>query len=172
MGLLDLFRRQDKATQKRSYAAVNKGRLFADFMASSRSADSEIRWALDDLRNRSRDLERNNEYFRRYLQLLRTNVVGENGFRLQIKATNPDGSPDSAGSKIVESAWSEFSRMGGPTVSGKMSLIDLENHVISSVARDGEVFLRIVRNRILRHGIAVQIILLRRRRRPPQQQLR
>ena len=158
MGLLDLFRRQDKAAQKRSYAAVNKGRLFADFMASSRSADSEIRWALDDLRNRSRDLERNNEYFRRYLQLLRTNVVGENGFRLQIKATNPDGSPDSAGSKIVESAWSEFSRMGGPTVSGKMSLIDLENHVISGVARDGEVFLRIVRNRILRHGIAVQII--------------
>jgi len=158
MGLLDLFRRQDKAAQKRSYAAVNKGRLFADFMASSRSADSEIRWALDDLRNRSRDLERNNEYFRRYLQLLRTNVVGENGFRLQIKATNPDGSPDSAGSKIVESAWSEFSRMGGPTVSGKMSLIDLENHVISAVARDGEVFLRIVRNRILRHGIAVQII--------------
>ncbi len=158
MGLLDLFRRQDKAAQKRSYAAVNKGRLFADFMASNRSADSEIRWALDDLRNRSRDLERNNEYFRRYLQLLRTNVVGENGFRLQVKATNPDGSPDSAGSKIVESAWSEFSRMGGPTVSGKMSLIDLENHVISGVARDGEVFLRIVRNRILRHGIAVQII--------------
>ena len=158
MGLLDLFRRQDKAAQKRSYAAVNKGRLFADFMASNRSADSEIRWALDDLRNRSRDLERNNEYFRRYLQLLRTNVVGENGFRLQVKATNPDGSPDSAGSKIVEAAWAEFSRMGGPTVSGKMSLIDLENHVISGVARDGEVFLRIVRNKILRHGIAVQII--------------
>jgi lambda family phage portal protein len=39
-----------------------------------------------------------------------------------------------------------------------MSLIDLEAHVIRAVKRDGEVFLRIVKNRTFRHGIALQII--------------
>jgi lambda family phage portal protein len=161
MGILDIFKKpapKPRGIQRRNYAAAARGRLFADFVGSNRSADSEIRWALDELRNRSRDLERNNEYFRRYLQLLRTNVVGNNGFRLQVKAVNTDGSPDIVGSQIIENAWREFARLGGPTVDGKMSLIDLENHVISAMARDGEVFLRIVRNRTFRHNIAVQII--------------
>lgn len=161
MGILDIFKKpspKPRGIQRRNYAAAARGRLFADFTGSNRSADSEIRWALNELRNRSRDLERNNEYFRRYLQLLRTNVVGNNGFRLQVKAMNVEGTPDVAGSQIIESAWSEFSRLGGPTVDGKMSLIDLENHVITGMARDGEVFLRIIRNNSLRHRIGVQII--------------
>lgn len=159
MGLFDVFKR-DKApkTGKRNYAAATKGRLFADFQGSNRSADSEIRWAIRDIRNRSRDLERNNEYLRRYLQLLRTNVVGENGFRLQLKARNPDGRMDMAGNNIMEAAWAEFSRMGGPTVDGGMSLIDLTNHIITGTARDGEVFLQIVKRPFLRHGIGLQII--------------
>lgn len=160
MGLLDIFKKQPKpkGMQTRNYAAASKGRLFADFIGSNRSADSEIRWALNELRNRSRDLERNNEYFRRYLHLLRTNVVGNNGFRLQVKAVNPDNSMDVSGSQIIENAWSEFSRLGGPTVDGRMSMIDLTMHVIAGMARDGEVFMRIVKSRSLRHGIAVQII--------------
>jgi lambda family phage portal protein len=160
MGILDFFSKPKKAKgfQRRNYAAAARNRLMADFIGSNRSADSEIRWSLNELRNRSRDLERNNEYFRRYLQLLQTNVVGNNGFNLQVSAVNPDGSPDSPGSQIIENAWREFGRRGGPTVDGKMSLIDLEAHVIRAVKRDGEVFLRIVKNRTFRHGIALQII--------------
>ena len=161
MGILDIFKKpspKPRGIQRRNYAAASRGRLFADFSGSNRSADSEIRWAIEELRNRSRDLERNNEYFRRYLQLLRTNVVGNNGFRLQVKAMNIEGTPDVAGSQIIENAWAEFSRLGGPTVDGKMSLIDLENHVISAMARDGEVFLRIVKDRSFRHNVALQII--------------
>ena len=159
MGIMDIFRRSSKAKpSKRNYAAAAKGRLFADFVGSNRSADSEIRWALRDIRNRSRDLERNNEYFRRYLQLLRVNVVGENGFNVQVRGRNPDNSLDRAGNNIIEGAWREFSRMGGPTVDGKMSMVDLCNHIITGMARDGEVFLQIVKGNYLRHGIAVQVI--------------
>ena len=159
MVIMDIFRRSNKAKpSKRNYAAAAKGRLFADFVGSNRSADSEIRWALRDIRNRSRDLERNNEYFRRYLQLLRVNVVGENGFNVQVRGRNPDNSLDRAGNNIIEGAWREFSRMGGPTVDGKMSMVDLCNHIITGMARDGEVFLQIVKGNYLRHGIAVQVI--------------
>lgn len=158
MGILDIFSRSKKPKSRRNYAAASKGRLFADFNASNRSADSEIYPVLRDLRNRSRDLERNNEYMRRYLQLLRTNVVGEGGIRLQMKARNPDGGMDIGGNNIVESAWTEFCRYGGPTVDGQMSMIDLLNHVITGVARDGEVFLMKVRANYLRQGYALQLI--------------
>ena len=158
MGIFDVFSRSAKDTKKRSYAAASKGRLFADFRGSNRSADSEIRWALPDIRNRSRDLERNNEYFRRYLQLLRVNVVGEKGFNLQVKGRNLDGSLDRAGNNIIEGAWKEFCRLGGPTIDGRMSMVDLSDHIITSVARDGEVFMRIVKNAGLRHGISLNLI--------------
>lgn len=160
MGILDFFKRpsKPKGIQRRNYAAAARGRLFADFTGSNRSADSEIRWALNELRNRSRDLERNNEYFRRYLQLLRTNVVGESGFRLQVRARDASRNIDVLGNQLIEDAWGEFSRIGNVTVDGKMSLIDVQNHVISGMARDGEVFIRIVKGKFLRFGIALQIL--------------
>lgn len=158
MGLLSFFTRTKSASAKRDYLAASKGRLYMDFKGSNKSADAEIRWSLRDLRNRSRDLERNNEYARRYLQLLQTNIVGESGFRLQLKGRNIDGTIDMAGNNIIEAAWEDFCRLGGPTVDGKMSMTDLSNHVIRGMARDGEVFLHIVNKNYLRHGIGVQII--------------
>lgn len=160
MGIFDAFRRKTKKPpmRTRNYAAAGRGRLFADFIGSNRSADSEIRWALNELRNRSRDLERNNEYFRRYLQLLRTNVVGENGFSLQVRARDANRNIDVLGNQIVEDAWAEFSRRGNCTVDGQMSLIDLTSHIITGMARDGEVFIRVVKGNFLRHGIGLQVI--------------
>jgi capsid protein len=72
MAFFDIFKRKEipKAISRRNYAGVNAGRLFADFQTSERSADSELRFALKILRNRSRDLSINNEYVRRYFELL------------------------------------------------------------------------------------------------------
>ena len=65
MGLFDFlsFRNEqsdgrlaDGARRLRQYAGANQGRLFADFVGSSFSADSELRNSLPVLRNRSRDL--------------------------------------------------------------------------------------------------------------------
>ena len=80
----------------RQYAGANQGRLFADFVGSSFSADSELRNSLPVLRNRSRDLARNNEYAKRFLNLIKTNVVGEKGFTVQVRARNDDRSHDAA----------------------------------------------------------------------------
>jgi capsid protein len=80
MGIFDRFKpKKEPKTKifKRSYAANNQGYLFSDFKPSESSADTELRPALRNLRARSRDLARNNEYVRRYLDLLRNNVVGD-----------------------------------------------------------------------------------------------
>lgn len=140
--------------RKRSYHAANVGRLFADFLSSNRSADSELRSDLVTMRNRSRTLARDDVYVRRYLNLLKTNVVGENGFALQVKARNTDGSLDTIGNQIIEQAWAVFSLKGNFTPDGKRSRVDLEKYVIETVARDGEAFIQVIKSRRFKHGIA------------------
>ena len=93
---------------KRSYHAANTGRLFADFMASSRSPDSELRPDLVLMRNRSRELARNDVYVKRFLNLLKTNVVGDKGMTLQVKARNTNGSLDTIGNQIIEDTFYQF----------------------------------------------------------------
>lgn len=141
MKLFDIFKR-NKKIQKRSYQGANTGRLFSDFVTSNRSPDSEIRFALETLRNRCRDLERNNEYARRYINLLKTNVVGDRGVSMQVKAKNTDGSFDRIGNAQIEREWSAWGRRGNCTVDGKMSWLDAQKFFIQSLARDGEVLIR------------------------------
>lgn len=143
---------------QRSYYGANQGRLFDDFRASNRSPDSELRPALTTLRNRSRDLARNDPYAKRYFELLRTNVIGDQGFKLQVKARNSDNSLDVIGNEIIERAFADWSRSGNCTTDGKMSWLDVQQYVISSVARDGEAFIQIVKNATFKHGIALYLI--------------
>jgi lambda family phage portal protein len=144
MKLLDFFKPKKARKAVRMYQGAQNNRLFADFLTSTRSPDSEIRYALKVLRNRSRDLSRNNEYARRYLNLLKTNVVGERGVTLQVKAKNEDGTFDKVGNTIVENAWLRWTKLGNCTVDGKMTFVDAQRMFIESLARDGEVIVRLV----------------------------
>ena len=104
MGMLDFFRKS-KPVSKRRYDAASVGRLFSDFKPFQKSADANIRHDLLTIRNRARDLSRNNEYAKRYLRLLRQNVVGERGATLQVKALGLDNRLDVAGNDIIETAF-------------------------------------------------------------------
>ena len=145
---------KQKPIMKRGYHAASTGRLFADFTSSNRSADSELRTDLVLMRNRSRELARDDVYVKRFLNLLKTNVVGDSGMTLQIKARNADGSMDIGGNEIIEREWKKFGRAGNCTADGRRSWIDLQQYVIESVARDGEAFIQIVRNNLFEYGIA------------------
>ena len=144
MALFDMFKPKAVKTDKmfkRSYSAASSNNLFSDFRASERSADSELRPALRSIRSRSRDLSRNNEYAKKYLNLLKINVVGEKGFTLQVKATDTIGKLDRDGNQKVESAFRKWGKLGNCTVDGGMSWIDAQKLAIECLARDGEVFI-------------------------------
>ncbi len=164
MALFDFLRRNNAAPKRRkmpsyrTYAGANQGRLFADFLASNTSADAELNNSLTVLRNRSRDLARNNEYVRRYLNMIKTNVVGEKGFTLQVRARNIDGTLDTVGNQIVEAAFHRWAKLGGPEVSGRMSWLDCQRYVAESLARDGEVFAKKVRNNRYTDGFSIQFL--------------
>jgi len=144
MALFDMFKPKTEKKGKifkRSYAAANTGHIFADFKGSERSADSELRPALRRIRSRSRDLARNNEYAKKYLNLLKNNVIGEKGFGLQVKATDTVGKLDQDGNQRVESAFRKWGKLGNCTVDGSMSWVDAQKLAIECLARDGEVFI-------------------------------
>ena len=146
MAFLDIFKRKEvKPQRKRQYSGAVVGRLFNDFVASARSPDEEIKSAIKLLRERSRDLARNNEYARRYINLAKVNVVGDRGVNLQVKARNDNGSFDNLGNDAIENAWATWGRLGTCTVDGKLSWVDAQRMFVECLARDGEVLIRHVR---------------------------
>jgi lambda family phage portal protein len=164
MGIFDFWAnpKKEKARKHkhlyRSYAGADSGRLFSDFIASSFSADSELKTALPLLRNRSRDLARNNEYAKRFLNLIKTNVVGESGFSMQVRARNEDRSLDVAGNAIVENAFASWSRLGNVDVTGRLSWLDCQRVVAETLARDGEVFIKKIRSRRYKDNFTLQFV--------------
>lgn len=164
MGMFDIFKPKNGSAItkplkfKRSYAAANTGRLFSDFAGSPASSDAELKNALPKLRERSRDLARNNEYARRYFDLMKTNIVGDRGFQLQVKALDSVGNLDKSGNDATEKAFANWSRMGNCTVDGKMSWVDAQRLAIESLARDGEAFIILHRGSSFTDSFAIEFI--------------
>lgn len=173
MGLFDRFRRREAprrvepyaprrlaAPRRRGYDAGQDSRLLYSWITGQASADRDVRQALKRLRARSRDLADNNDYARRFLQVLENNVVGPDGVRLQARAKRPDGRLDEPDNALIEDRFKQWAKRGVCTVDGRHSLNSAARLVLRSCARDGEVLVRLVRGRPAgnRHGIALQII--------------
>lgn len=162
MGLFSFGK--DKKTDKkpvmmhRNYAGAGKGRLLNDLFDSERSADSELRPVLRVLRNRCRELSRNNEFSKRYLNLMKTNVVGDKGFTLQVKAIGGAGKLDQSGNESVEKAFRKWGRRGNCTLDGKMSWLDAQKLALEGLVRDGEVFIIKHRGSSFHDSFAIEFI--------------
>lgn len=158
MALLDLFRKQAKVPQRRAFDAANVGRLFSDWITLTKSADSDIRYSLRAMRARSRDLCQNNDYARRYLDLVRTNVVGPRGITLQVRARENTGILDQVANQILEGEFITWGQPGICTVDGRLSWVDCQRMFIESVVRDGECFVLFVEDRANPYRFRLQFL--------------
>jgi lambda family phage portal protein len=147
MGIFDFFKAKPQPKKMaRAFHGADTGRLFSDFVSSSRSADSEIKPSLRVLRDRCREISRNHPYAKRYLQIMSTNVVGANGVRIQVRKRNDDNSLDSVGNRIIEQAWQAWGRAGFCTVDGRVSWVQAQRLFMETLARDGEVLIQKIKN--------------------------
>jgi lambda family phage portal protein len=147
MGIFDFFKGKPQPKKMaRAFHGADTGRLFSDFVSSSRSADSEIKPSLRVLRDRCREISRNHPYAKRYLQIMSTNVVGANGVRIQVRKRNDDNSLDSVGNRIIEQAWQQWGRAGFCTVDGRVSWVQAQRLFMETLARDGEVLIQKIKN--------------------------
>lgn len=140
---------------KRSFKAAEGSRLTLDWITEGLSGDASLKGKLPVLRNRSRDLERNNEWVQGFLRSLNNNVLGESGVTLQVKAKEFDNSLDKLANSKIEQAWKKWGKMGNCEVTGKLSFIDVQNLSLRCIARDGEVLIRKIRDP---EGLKLQII--------------
>lgn len=170
MGMFDrfatLFKRQPAAAarprivvKQRGYDAAKSDRLNFSWQTSNKSADADIQSGLDALRSRSRDLANNNEYARKYLQMVVSNVVGANGFTLQSLAGDYNA-PDKAARDLIERAFRRFSRRGVCEITGQHSFAGLCRLLVETWARDGEFLVRKITGRQAGNefGYALQVV--------------
>lgn len=154
-GLPVATKKDNSPNMMRGYVAAAKGRLFSDFKGSGSSADSELLHSLETMRNRSRELERNEPFVRRFFDLMRVNVVGKQGLRLQVKARNfRSNQLDTVGNALIEGAWNLFCATGNCTADGRMSMRELCELILVGANRDGEQFIQVVKGSQFKHGMA------------------
>ena len=154
--MLKLFKRKKPETKKRKFQAASTGRLFSSWSTLNTTVDKDLNQSLAALRARSRDLAQNNDYYKKYLQVLVSNVVGPNGIKLQAKAQEPNGVADKGAIKLIEAAWKEWGRRGSCDMTGKLSWVDAQELFIESVARDGEILVHLVPTRSNRFGFSLK----------------
>jgi lambda family phage portal protein len=131
-------------------------RLTFDWYSPLVPADDEIRNGMTRLRARARELARNNPYVRQFLNLLRVNVIGPDGFKLQAQVRNNDGKLARFWNDRIEAAWHDWSR--APTTDGRLSCIDAQQLALTTVANDGEALVRMHRGDVNRYGLALELV--------------
>ena len=149
-----------KGTSRRTvYMAGENSRLVNDWPMSSGSADADLYPVLRALRARCRHLAKNNDYAKRFFFMLKSNVVGPAGPILQARVKNKKGGLDDRAKKALETGWKQFSKKGVCTVDGKLSMVDVCKLFIETVARDGDMPVRMVRGwNKNKFGFALQLL--------------
>ena len=142
----------------RGYSGAISSRLTGDWLNPTTTGDEEIRRDLQKLRNRCRELERNNDYVRRYLNGLDSNVIGSSGVMLQMKVEDSPLVYDEQANRVIEREWHKWCNRKHTTPNGRQSWLEICKLALRSCARDGDVLLQLVRGYNNDHGFAVQLI--------------
>ncbi|MFN4115225.1 MAG: phage portal protein [Inhella sp.] len=147
--------------QRRHYAAATTSRLTDGWTTTSLSSTASLLGQLDVLRARARQLHKDNDYAKKYQQLVAGNIVGPQGFRFEARIYQDDGlTPDTLANNAVEAAWQRWSRRGSCEVGQRLSLRDTCHVIIKAAERDGEYLVRYVLGAAAGNpfGIALQVL--------------
>jgi len=130
---------------RRAYEGALVSRLTADWVTSSTSADAEIDGSLVRLRNRSRQLLRDNPYVQAARRAIVTNVIGR-GIRMQsrVPMVRGGGRLDKPTNDRVEAWWRRYCRKEHIHAAGKLSFARILRQSMAAVPESGEVFIRLV----------------------------
>lgn len=144
-----------KKSAKRNYSAARLDRTTADWITAATTTNQVLRSNLRWLRQRSRDLARNDPYAKKFLRLVKSNVIGQ-GVKLQIRTNDKTIATDAKLTSSVEKSFKEWTRKANCTLSGKLSWLEAQKLFVTYLMRDGEALVRIVLTNKNRFGIALK----------------
>jgi lambda family phage portal protein len=81
---------------------------------------------------------------KRFLGMVRRNIVGPAGIRLQVRAKKRTDELDELLNREVEEKFSEWAQPENCSASGKYSWVDAQAYAIGTMARDGEFLCRFI----------------------------
>lgn len=138
--MIDRYRTEliEKIHDKRKYDGAGSGRRFEGWYTSGSSANSEIERGIFNLRNRARDLRRNNPLACRGLQVITSNVVGR-GIKTRLLSTSE------LRTKRARDLWNRWANTTACDFEGRKTLGQIQNLIMDSVAESGEVLVRLRR---------------------------
>lgn len=156
--------------QSRGFAGAKGGNALADWIAASTSADAELRGDFRKLVNRSRSLERDNDYQRGFLLACQRNINGSHRYDLRSDAgefvIKSEGGKkkrvwqsDDMANSAIEDAWKEWGKKGICCVDKRTSWRSFRRLAVRSVVRDGNLIARKVVGAAAgnRFGFALQL---------------
>lgn len=138
------FKKKAKKVKQRAFDGASYGRLVSDWITSGSSIDTEVSSSLPTIRNRTRELVRNNDYAKNLIREIKNNVVGR-GFTFQCHIKQQRG--DKLNEKLNDKIEIEFYRWGKKkncNAAGKLSFAQIQQVVISNVAESGEAIVRLI----------------------------
>lgn len=127
----------------RKYEAASQSSRLSLWTATDGSANSIIKESLAILRNRSRDLVRNNQWASHAVDVISTMVVGD-GISPQILHLKKD--TNSAAAERSVHLWSDWADTPACDFDGERTMVGIQAAVMDSVVTDGEVF--VIRHRL------------------------
>jgi lambda family phage portal protein len=137
--IYDRFFSPRRSKTHKRYAGSKRTRLNASWQTSSTTANWNLRMSLASLRGRSRQMCRDVPHFKKYLRMVRTNVVGPKGLQLMCRGYLEDGKTlDAELNKRVQAAWWKWGFAENCSVTGKLNWLGAQRLFVTQLARDGE----------------------------------
>ena len=147
--------------KQRMFTGAQKSRLTSNWVASAASADAELKGAIKLLRQRSRDLVRNNPHAKNAVRTICSNVIGPNGIKLQSQIRKQRGGKlDQRVNEVIEMAWREWGHYDSCHTAGRLCFQDIERLCLKSLIESGEVFIRIVKKPFGRSKVPLALEVL------------
>ncbi len=144
---------------KKRWNSARADRFTGDWlMATEQSINQELRADLNRLRARGRELVQNNDYATKFVGMVKNNIIGPGGVRLQMRVEDAPGVPDRAANQAIEDAYTLWSK--SCDITGRQSLRDFCETLVGGLPSDGEFLVRMVRGKDAGNafGFALQAI--------------
>lgn len=151
-----------------AYLAGETNRHTYSWKTYKYTSDEIIEKYYEKLVARSCEQCMNNPYARRFLILLKNKVIGPDGIKLNAQSRDvvfEKGKTveklDTAANQAIERAWNAWGE--NADVTGKLNWKSVQDLVLTTVAREGECFVRIIKGQYAEpYGFGVQLIDARR----------
>lgn len=142
--------------QQRSLLAALTTNDVASWQADGLHINADTEAGLSTVIARSRDAARNNPFARRFVGMVRRNVLGPNGMRLQMRLRG-DAGLKAGVNDTLEGAYEAWAQMGACDVTGRYTKADLDRLALRHCVVDGTIFARFIPGRGP-HGLQVQLL--------------